>query len=75
MTKAERNAQIQAATELFLMNGGQIKVIPAKKIKVKVTCHGHMKTSNTGGGDLPRFSISSLYLQGDNSGETINAQL
>ena len=73
MTKTERNAQIQAATELFLMNGGKINVIPPKKVKVKVTCSGRMKAANTGGGDLPKFNISSLYFQGDNS-EVSNAQ-
>ena len=74
MTKSERNAQTQAAIEAFLLNGGQIKTVPAKKVKVKVTCHGRMKSANTGGGDVPKFNISSLYFQGDNSGETVNAQ-
>jgi hypothetical protein len=68
MTKSERNAQIQAATELFLMNGGKINVIPPKKVKVRVTCSGRMKSANTGGGNAPKFNISSLYFQGDNSG-------
>jgi hypothetical protein len=68
MTKSEKNAQIQAATELFLMNGGKINVIPPKKVKVRVTCSGRMKSANTGGGDAPKFNISSLYFQGDNSG-------
>jgi hypothetical protein len=72
MTKSERNAQIQAATELFLMNGGKINVIPPKKVKVRVTCSGRMKSANTGGGDAPKFNISSLYFQGDNS-EVSNA--
>jgi hypothetical protein len=68
MTKSEKNAKIQAATELFLMNGGKINVIPPKKVKVRVTCSGRMKSANTGGGDAPKFNISSLYFQGDNSG-------
>jgi len=68
MSKLEKNAKIQAATELFLMNGGKINVIPPKKVKVRVTCSGRMKSANTGGGDAPKFNISSLYFQGDNSG-------
>ena len=68
MSKSEKNAKIQAATELFLMNGGKINVIPPKKVKVRVTCSGRMKSANTGGGDAPKFNISSLYFQGDNSG-------
>ena len=68
MTKAERAAQTQAAIEQFLLQGGQIKQVPAKKIRVKSTCHGRMKTANTGGGEMPKFNISSLYFQGDNSG-------
>ena len=73
MTKTEKSAQLNAAIELFLLNGGQIKTIPAKNVKVKVQCSGRMKCANTGGGgDLPRFGISSLYFQGDNS-EVSNA--
>ena len=68
MTKSERAAQTQAAIEQFLLQGGQIKQIPAKKIRVKSTCHGRMKAANTGGGEMPKFNISSLYFQGDNSG-------
>ena len=68
MSKSEKNAKIQAATELFLMNGGKINVIPPKKVKVRVTCSGRMKSANTGGGLAPVFRISSLYQQGDNSG-------
>jgi hypothetical protein len=75
MSKSERNAQIQAATELFLMNGGKIKTVPAKKIKTKIVCHGKMKAANTNGGSMPTFRISSLYQQGDNSVEALNLQL
>ncbi len=72
MSKAQRNAQLNAAIEQFLLNGGQIQTVPAKKVKVKVTCHGRMKSANNGGGDAPKFNISSLYFQGDNS-EVSNA--
>jgi len=67
MTKSEKSEQLKAATELFLLNGGKIKVIPPTNVKVKVVCRGSMKTANTGGGSLPTFRISSLYFQGDNS--------
>ena len=72
MTKAERAAQTQAAIEQFLLNGGKIQQVPAKKTRIKVMCHGRMKAANTGGGDAPKFNISSLYFQGDNS-EVVDA--
>jgi hypothetical protein len=72
MSKSERNAQLNSAIEQFLLNGGQIQTVPAKKVKVRVTCSGRMKSANTGGGDAPKFNISSLYFQGDNS-EVSNA--
>jgi hypothetical protein len=73
MSKAQRNAQLNAAIEQFLLNGGQIQTVPAKKVKVRVTCSGRMKSANNGGGLAPVFKISSLYFQGDNSEEVSNA--
>lgn len=61
MNKAEKNAQIQAAVEAFLLGGGQIKQIPAVNKKIKLMCHGSASNTVIKGGDSPVMRISSLY--------------
>lgn len=61
MTKKELREQLLNDTIAFVMNGGQIEEIPAKKIRTKVIVRGKTSRANTAGGDMPTFRISSLY--------------
>ena len=60
MTKKELRAQLLNDTLSFVLQGGQIQEVPAKKTRIKVTCRGRTSNGFMTSSE-PSFNISSIY--------------
>ena len=60
MSKAELRSQLNTDTLAFVLKGGQIEEVPAKKTRIKVTCRGKSSNGFMTSSE-PSFNISSIY--------------